>query len=312
MPQPTNPYADLSRRIYFSYWSWNLIKNCPHSYYLNVIKKEERPKGSMHNALVGGVPDAQATDFFKIPINQRDMNFFIDTFDSYWNAWIKDNPVDFKLVGEKAIEKAMEKNSAIEPIKDPEQLKQFGLQLKYAETKDACSNLMRLISHMSLHKMEVQTQVPFNVTLEPMIENGSIFRPELAIGGRIDLVVALDANTEEIWDVKAVKSPGSMDTDQLLIYKMGRQASGKTVKRVGYLHAKQCKAEAKKFLPVHENQLKALMRQAMVYFKNDSWPANYVPWSCGYCDVRERCETFKKKQATESSLKSLIPGKVDI
>lgn len=302
-----NPYGDLSRKIYFSYWSWNLIKHCPQSYYLNVIKKEDRPKGSLHNALVGGVPDAQATDFFRIPNGTRDMNFFIDTFESYWQAWIKENFVDFKLVADKALKD----KDLTGTITDPDELYQFGVQLKYAETKEACSNLMRLIAHMNLHKMEVQTQVSFNVTLEPAVEQGNVFTPELAIGGRIDLVVALDSQTEEIWDVKAVKSPNSMDTDQLLIYKMGRQAAGKTVRRVGYLHAKQCKAETKKLLPVHETQIKKLMRQAMVYFRNDSWPANYVPWSCGYCDVRTRCETYKKKISNETSLKGMVPGKAE-
>lgn len=303
-----DPYQNLSKRIYFSYWSWNLLKNCPHSFYLNVMVKKERPKSSMHNALVGGVPDAQATDFFKIPTRQRDMNFFIDTFDSYWNAWLKENPVDFKLVATNELKRREESGL----ITDPSELEQFGLKFKYIETKDACLNLMKLISHMNLHKMEVTTQVPFNITLEPAVEKGNVFTPELAVGGRIDIVVALDASTEEIWDVKAVKSPSSMDTDQLLIYKMGRQAAGKTIKRVGYLHAKQCKAETKKFLPVHEVQLKKLMRQAMVYFKNNSWPANYIDYRCGYCDVREHCETFKERTANEHSLKGLVQGKVDI
>jgi len=197
-------------------------------------------------------------------------------------------------------------------IEDAQELWDFGLRLKLEETRQACSNLMRLIAGMRIDKMDVATQVSFNVTLEPAKEKGSMFSPELAIGGRIDMVVTLDENTEEIWDIKAVKSPRALDSDQLLMYKMGRQAAGKTIRRVGYIHAKQCKAETKKFLPVHESTLKKLMRQAMVYFNNDSWPANYRSWRCGWCDVRMHCAAYQDRQANDSALKNLTGGKVDI
>lgn len=306
-----NPYSDLSKRIYFSFWSWALIKNCPHSFYLNVIKKVDRPQGqSKHNAIQGGVPDAMATDFFKLPKQTRDMNFFIERFQHYWDLFLKENAVDFLAY---ARQYAKSKRMQL-PTEDEDNLREFGMKLKYDETKESTSNLMRLLSHMNIHKMDVETQVSFNITLEPAIEKGNMFQPELAIGGRIDMVVTLDANTEEIWDVKAVKSPNNLDSDQLLMYKMGRQAAGKTVKRVGYLHAKQCKAETKKFLPVHEDRLKKLMRQAQVYFKNDSWPANYQEWSCGYCDVRTMCDTFKRRTSGSPELINLIGGttKVDL
>lgn len=95
---------------------------------------------------------------------------------------------------------------------------------------------------------------------------------------------------------------------------MGRQAAGKVIKRTGYLHAKQCKADTKHYLPVHENRLKKLMRQAMIYFNTDSWPANYTKWSCAYCDVRGMCPTFKRKTGGNPEVIKLVGGttKVDL
>lgn len=309
MRDTTGPqnYQNLSDRIYYSFWSWKLIKDCPYSFYLNVIKKTPRPKkASKHNAIQGSIPGNQSEDFFRLPINQRDMNFFIDTFDKYWHAFLQKEHVDFAEYARQALKR---KKIALKG-KTEEELSQLGYKLKYDETKQHCSNLMRLISQLNLHKMPARTELPFNVTLEPAVRKGQVFTPELAIGGRIDLVVELGNNVEEIWDVKAVKSPKSLDSDQLLMYKMGRQAAGKTVRRTGYLHAKQCKAAGIPFQSGHEDRLKKMMRQSMVYYNHNSWPAQYRSWKCGYCDVRQACETFKRREAHKGQVSKLKPGKV--
>jgi len=305
MPLRRNPYDDLSKRIYFSFWSWQLIKDCPQSFYLNVIKKAERPRNrSLHNAIQGSIPDAQAEDFFRIPINERDMNFFLDTFTAYWDRFLKENHVDFVAYAKQAL-----KSKKIEIPTDEEKLHEIGYKLKIEETRHAVSNLMRLMASMGFHKAEVLTQVSFNVTIEPSKESGGVFTPELAIGGRIDMVVSLGGDIEEIWDIKAVKNPSQQDPDQLLIYKMGRQAQGKIVKRTGFLFAKQCKPITKKFTPAHEDRIKKMMRQAMFYYRNDSWPANYRSWKCKWCDVRNHCETYRRR--TSGPLVELKAGKVD-
>lgn len=281
------------------------------SYYLNVIKKADKKLAkSLHNAIQGSIPDEQATQFFKLPVNERDMNYFIDTFDEFWNAFLAENPVDF---GAFATQVCRQKK--LPAPEDPEELRAFGYKLKYEETKEHCFNLMKLLSHLRIHKMEAETQASFNVTLEPASEKNGVFTPELRVGGRIDLVVLLARNEEEIWDIKAVKNPNGLDSDQLLMYKMGRQAQGKIVKRTGYLHAKQCKATAKKFYPAHEEQLKKMLRQAMIYFKQDSWPANYRDWKCGadgYCDVKAKCPKALERAGNNAELVKLMPGKVPI
>lgn len=301
-------YKDLANRIYFSFWSWNLLKDCPQSFYLRVLCKSDGPKTeSKHNAIQGSIPGTQSEVFFRLPIHEREMGFFIDTFDFYWNDFIKNNKVDFAAFALQHIksEKLDITNT------DPVFLHDFGYKIKLDETREHCHNLMKMISSLGLHRAHTETEVPFNVTLEPAREEPGMRTPELAIGGRIDLVVSLGNNNEEVWDVKAVKKPNSLDPDQLLMYKMGRQAMGKVVVRTGYLHAKQGRAEAKKFLPVHEDELRKMMRQSMFYFNNNQWPTNFRKWRCGYCDVRTDCPAWKDKERHDAALSQLKSGKVE-
>lgn len=301
-------YSNLKERLYFSFWSWNLLKDCPQSFYLRIILRKEPPKGeSKHNAIQGGVPDKQAEDFFKIPVNQRDMNFFLDTFEQYWNQFLQEQPVDWVMY---ALAHAKKKNIKLAST-DPDFLRTFGHNLRKEETREHCTNLMSLISGLRLHEKVVHTQFPFNVTIEPKKESPGMLQPELAFGGRPDLVVELGNNHVEIWDVKAVQSPKQLDQDQLLIYKMGLQMLGKVVDRVGYLHAKQKEVDVKRLTVIDEDALKKSMRQSAYYINSNQWPANYRKWKCSYCDVRQDCHAYQAKQEHDSVLAGLKSGRVD-
>jgi hypothetical protein len=329
MPEPL-------RDIYFSYWSWSMIKQCPHKFYLNVIVKTPRPeKRDMGNAIQGSIPHAQSEDFFKIPIQQRDMNFFLDTFEQYWNKILKESYVDWDIQGARYL-KYMKvrdpfylkwaaqyripvppsgniyKDAKIEQIIGNHQqhgLAEFGLLAKKAETFEHTKNLMRLIAQLKLHQRTCYTEIPFKVTVEPEKSDANGITPALTLGGRIDLVAEVDTG-EEIWDVKGVKDAKQLDVDQLTIYRMGRRAQGKIVTRVGYLDLKGCKADARRIHDTDEHQLRKQMRFATTYFKTGDWPANYIEWQCKMCDVKEACATYKIRTSTEDLAPAMTPGKV--
>lgn len=330
-----------AKNIYFSFWSWSLLKDCPHSFYLNVIEQVERPKSlDKGNAIQGSIPHSQSEDFFRLPIPQRDMNFFLETFEDYWKKFIKENHVDWMQHGARFLKyMSRETKSTVQfwgrkhgiivpekgfPWKElkreqiiaqfqhkQDALGELGYVTKKAETLEHSKNLMRLVASLELHKRAARTELPFKSIIEPGRSDATGFTPELAIGGRIDLVIDLDENTCEVWDVKGVQDPKNLDIDQLIIYKMGVQAGGKIVRRVGYLDVKNCDAIVKKVLDSHEYQLRKTMRFAATHFKHNQWPANYREWKCKMCDVRSHCQTFQSRLSRSQELADLTPGKVD-
>lgn len=310
------PPKDDPRDLYFSFWSWQLLKNCPLSYKLIVLDKRDvdRKKRDFGTAIQGSVAHAQSEDFFRLPKGQRDMQWFLDTFDAYYKKLVKDNYIDWVAHGIRHLRKR-------QPYKDmtPEEVvaklgesrcREEGKESKRKETYGCTVGLMKLVSAAKLHTLDVRTEVPFRVIVQQASSTGSAYTPSITIGGRIDLVFDITSAMVEIWDVKGIKNPKDLDTDQVLIYRLGMQAQGKAVRRQGYLLLKQEKHKAVQFNVGHANQLFLAMRMASVHFRNNQWPANYKSWKCGWCDVRDLCPTYQNRHGQEEELKKMLPGKV--
>lgn len=310
------PSPIQSDQVYFSYWSWHLLKDCPLSYKLIVLGGLRKSNRDTGNAIQGSIPDKMSEVFFALPPTQRDVSFFLDPqkFEQHWSEFLQAERVDWMFQARRYAKKRPALKADIPEQLKPEQEKfwsEWALKLKKAETWQHVTNMVKLITTMGLQHKQTSSQVEFKVQVEPSQTKDGVLIPSLSIGGRIDLVVQEENNVEDIWDVKAVEQPKKLDLDQLIIYRMARRAQGKTVRTVGYLHARQCEIDPKKITDGHEYELRKLMRTSLRYFISNNFPANWRPWWCpNYCDARDICEVHQRHVAGSALLSKIKAGEV--
>jgi len=310
-PKYKKPSKD---NLYFSFWSWGLLKDCPQSFYLNVIKRPEKRKRDVGHAVQGSIPDILSENFFAMDPKTRDTRYFLDkkVFSTTWDQFLGSNSIDWLKQAEWYAKK-MNMRLPENWQNNAKRWAGWALELKRKETELHTQNMVKLITALGLVRMKTESQVNFRVELEPerVVDGERI--PSLSIGGRIDLVV-YDGSYEDIWDVKAVRDANKLDVDQLIMYRMGRRAEGKIVRTTGYLLARQCKIQKKKITDSHEYELRRLLRVAHSYFRKDVWPANWRPWWCPkYCDVSGACPEHQKRTERNEELDRRLqqgPGKV--
>lgn len=272
--------------VYFSFWSWKMLKVCPHQYKLTLYEKLRPAKMDKGNAIQGGVPDKMAEVFFAMPVAQRQeltLQWFYDQFEYYWNLWTKDAWVDWS------------KHNQGE---------------KKKETLAHIQNLVQMLNEKHFVDMVCETQKEFK---QKVYEDGEL---TLTVGGRIDCLFEVTSNVWDIWDLKGVKKVEYNDIDQLLIYKMGMTAMGRNIRTVGFLNMKQKQFDPK---PAGEAELTALKSKMVDLFKKTVLKGVFMPiyqaWSCSYCDVRGACATFQEKERSSLQVADLLgtaKGKVTI
>lgn len=293
------------------------MKDCPQSFYLNVInpKPREKVKDDLGFAIQGSIPDILSENFFKMDPKTRDPRYFCDkkVFTTTWDEFVGKNYIDWIKQAHRYAKKL--------GVKMPDNWQQeskrwedWARDLKLKETELYTQNMVKLITSLGLVNMKTESQVEFRVEIEKQREVDGEMIPSLTIGGRIDLVVH-DGDVEDIWDVKAVENASKLDVDQLIMYRMGRRAQGKTVRTTGYLMARQCRIQGKKITDSHEYELRRLLRVAHSYFRKDVWPANWRPWWCPhFCRVRDDCPTHQARVTRNEELDKKLqqgPGKVN-
>lgn len=285
-----------------------MIKTCPHKFKLRVLDKQQIPKISQDagSHIHGSVPHAQAEDFFKLPVGERDLNFFDDTFNKYWLKYVNESRVDYAKWGKKSSE-------LTEVPWGYSSWEEYGYFVKQAEARNASRVLAWLIAQKGLHTRVVRPELPFRVMVEPKSVVGLVEVPGLILGGRIDLVFEAPAGMIDIWDIKAVGDPKKLDDDQLMIYKMGVEGGeGKRVRDLGYMLLKQgqylpCTAGAADL-----TKLRANMRLVRKYFEVGSWPAR-PGFYCKFCDVRYFCRQFNRNKVGNNLVDRVLRhGKVPI
>lgn len=280
----------MQREIYFSYSAWNLLKDCPYSYKLRYVDKVPTVRDGQ-NAIQGNVPGKQAEDFFRFPIDRRNVSFFLETFDHYWNQFTvnsmqvgHDDFIDWHMAGQRLAKK--KKMVGL----DRNQLIEFAIRSKYEETKSCSAALASLITLHGFAQWNCETEVPFKMTIHP----DQASDPTILIGGRLDLLLFGPEDFEEIWDFKATKDPPG-NADQLLFYAIARRAMGKKVQKTGFILMKLGRIDERPLTEADEDKLIAEMRKSSLYFDNNYWPANYRKWKCeGYCDMAYACPTAQR------------------
>lgn len=316
-PLKIPPPPKQQDEIYFSYWSWHLLKDCPLSYKLAVLE-QRRGKRDVGNAIQGSIPDKMSEDWFNQDPMQRDMGFFLDNenFEKYWSKFLDtdEHYVDWLKQARRYAKKDKPETSIPDTL-NAEQVQyweEWAHKRKKLETQKHVENLVKLILLLGIDRKKTRSQVEFKVQIEPKREHDGEVIPALIVGGRIDLVAEDDSGMEDIWDVKAVEDPKKLDIDQLIIYRMGERAKGKIVRNVGFILAKQGIIDPKKITDSHEMELRKHMRAHIHYFRSNNFPANWRSWWCPrFCDVRDACGVNKQRTAGMDLLKLLKPGKVD-
>lgn len=313
----TQPRPSLSEEIYLSFWSWSMLKACPQHFKLRILdKKRMEGPDDKGQAIQGGVPHLLSEDFFKKPIGDRDLNWFYENFQSYWDRWCeeitsKGDRIDWAHAGKMMLDKADRERLPL-GYKD---WVDYGKKVKFAETWKHVENLVHLIQANALHEMEVETELPFRVEVDPGVppKDGQPGLPPIKLGGRIDAVFKTSDGFIDIWDLKGVKSDSKVDKDQVLIYKMGMEALGRKVRKTGFLMMKQNKMLPVKLLPAASAALKAQIRMAVRTAMSGNWQPNYNPYTCGYCDVKDHCQAYKALNRGDGlvQLPKNTPGKVE-
>lgn len=297
--------------IYFSFWSWKLLKSCAHSYRLTLFENLRAEKREAGNAIQGGVPDKMAEDYFGKPLEWRKQNglqWFYDNFEHYWNLWQsqKDTWVSWMsdeemLTVDKLIESGVERKNWPESLKG-----KHHHRMKKQETIEHIKALVEMINDRNLNDLQVKSQLSFKV----QIADGNDY--VLSAGGRIDLLFEVTPGVWDIWDMKGVKDPKSNDIDQLIIYKMGMQAQGMVVRNTGFLNMKQKVFDTQPVTAITEAKLRSdmvdMFRKTVA--KGTFWP-NYRKWACGYCDVRDACSTFQEYGNAKGDLDALLSKGVE-
>lgn len=294
--------------IYFSYWAWGMVKTCPHKYKLRVLDKQKLSDTSKDagSHIQGSVPHAQAEDFFNLPKNERDVGFFEDTFDKYWERYVKEYRIDYAKWGKYSLSKSLRGKIPY----GYSSWEEYGYFVKQAETLNHSRNLAYLIKLKALNTREVKVEDSFRVVVEPRAIVSGVESPALIIGGRIDLQFMAPAGLVDIWDIKGVKDPKRLDDDQLMIYKLGVEGSGLKVRDTGYILVKQCEFLSKPILRQNLNKLKTSMRSVRQFFDVNHWPAK-PGYYCKFCDVNVFCKVYQMKNRPFRP-ELVIPGKVPI
>lgn len=274
----------------YSFSAWSTLKDCPKSYELKYIKKIKVPRDNQ-NTIQGLIPGKQAEDFFRQPPEARKREFFEETFDKYWEDFVKESTdqasstyVNWYSLGAKIAHK--EKR----PMNDATFI-DLAFWKKYEESKAASKALSYVLEESGFLLLNAEPEVDF--ILEVTIPEQDLV---LTLVGRMDLLITLSDGREDIWDFKVTKYPTKLDPDQLVLYRLARQHAGKTVRRTGYVLVKQSATQDKEIGDEHGKLLIKSMADSKAFFVNNYWPTNFRDWKCReYCDVRLHCEAAQAR-----------------
>jgi len=270
-----NPRKIFPGKAYFSYWSYNLYKTCPKAFDLTVlqsIRLDKKKEGVMDHGYiaVGTIPHNISEIYFADPPGQRNPEIF-NEWHPMMEEFLEDHWVDWETHTHQDMKTAI-----------------------HTCTK----NLWRLIQENDLVEREVLSEENFVQHLDN----------KLVIGGRVDLIVKVDENLYDILDIKATLNPSRLNKEQLLIYKLGLEASGRKVRNVGYLLLRQGRRKDVRVTEAEEYQIKKVMRNFGERIESKEFPANYTWRSCKWCDVKNHCETYKVNTANNQFLSPTQPG----
>jgi hypothetical protein len=289
--------------IYFSYWSWKILKTCPYQYRLLVLEHLRPAIVEKGNAIQGGVPDKMVEDFFAKPVDVRKqltLQWFYDHFEEYWTQFQTDprGKITWMTPAEEQVHVAA--LAAEKPI--PQQLRRkFNRTLKKKETYDHISNLLDMLASRNLIELRMETQHTFKAKIEETSQY------VLTLGGRIDLLFEVAEGVVDIWDLKGVKREDYNDDDQLGVYKMGILAGGRKVRHCGFLNMKQKHFDDHKIDDAFLRELRLRMIDVfMSTIARGNYTARFDQRTCEYCDVNGSCNTYLENRETTFDVKQLL------
>jgi CRISPR/Cas system-associated exonuclease Cas4 (RecB family) len=272
---------------YFSHWAWEKLKTCPRQYYLRLIQKVPEKKGDQGNAIQGSVPHALAEMYFSKSVGKRDLNVFVDEFESVWDAELAKITVDWKAQADRYAKNLL--------TVVPDNYAEWAFNLKKADARKYSITLMHLIPSSRWDKLEAQAEISFKESVSK----------DLQVGGRMDLVFDVDGK-KEIWDIKSTTKPEYLDKDQLIIYSMAGRSKGWDISNVGYALIALGTLQPKVITEANEKELKTKMVKTLKAAEASQWPAKVDKRKCDWCGVHDHCSLYTAKRAKKEELQQII------
>lgn len=258
---------------YFSYWSYSTYSKCPLRYKLQCLDRVAVEKEAMDHGYItqGSVPHDLAETFFHLPIDQRELGFFLDNFETYFNTFVAAHHID------------LVKHGSINKVKEL--------------TLHAVKNQVKLIQQLNLLRAVADPEESFKIQVAP----------DLKFGGRVDLIVHAD-EANKIIDIYDWKATSNTDPQQMLFYIAASIKRGFKVRNVAFLLLKEGRPRKVKFDQIILNRLFSAVRHAGQLIDKGHFPPQFSYRACEYCDVGSKCEICKAMLGNKGKL--IPPGKI--